>query len=835
MFPAVLSWLAVTAVPSVPGSRLPLQAIHPMQRATPSPPNGSTVAVNPPPLLWPVRDRRDVHAVRLSRDAGFPEAGTFGATGLRWAVYNPHHRLLPGTWYWQVGTVAKSGDDVAWADVLEFTVPASGRVAETSSAEVMLASCPSSHPRVLITAGELEAFRARAAGRPEAARILRDARRHVGKPLPDESSGKPKKKGNSAAQAKKFANWASKALGTKMGGSVEALCRGYLISGEGGFAEEAVRRALHVAGWDPNGVSRVNDFSDGACLRAMALAYDTCYERLGDEQRELLRAGITARAGRFFGRWRNSLEARPFHAHVWQHILHDFTYAAFATVGEIPEADAWASYVYEIWLARFPLMGGGDGGWANGTNYFGTNFKTLVSIPSFFRRLTGVDLFEHPWYQAVPGFMSTVWPPGSASIGFGDGSEKQRHGPSLGWLAFCDAVSRETGNARGAGYVGEALGGDFDRLQADRNLGWHRLRTGEGTPRPAPQGPDGLPRARAFRDIGVVAMHSRLDDTERNLMVGLRSSPYGSYNHAHANQNSFVVLLGGERLFFHTGYYIAYGDKHFSGWYKHTRGHNAVLIDGKGQAMGTTEGYGWIPRFLDGTRISACTGDASNAYAADAGLLGWRRHVVLLRPDKVVVYDVLDADHEARWDWLLHSDRELTVDAASQSLTGTARAGRGRVTLYASGPLDLSVDTRFDPPALNWRGSKDKQGEPVDYPDQWHATVTPRGRCGSVRFLTLIATDEGKGAAVDLPSRDENGIAFGDWMVRAELDPKAPAGLAVDHRDGLASLSVDAGPVTVAGKQYGTAGAPVSLLVEQTAGGTVVQQAVDELPVAARR
>ena len=41
----------------------------------------------------------------------------------------------------------------------------------------------------------------------------------------------------------------------------------------------------------------------------------------------------------------------------------------FTVYGELPEADAWMDYCYNLWLARFPGLNK-DGGWHNGDSYF---------------------------------------------------------------------------------------------------------------------------------------------------------------------------------------------------------------------------------------------------------------------------------------------------------------------------------------------------------------------------------------------------------------------------------------------------------------------------------
>ena len=95
------------------------------------------------------------------------------------------------------------------------------------------------------------------------------------------------------------------------------------------------------------------------------------------------------------------------------------------------------------------------------------------------------------------------------------------------------------------------------------------------------------------------------------------------------------------------------GDPHFLGWYKHTQGHNGVLIDGHGQPF-SDGAFGWIPRNIQGEQISYAVGDASYAYSGivdgkeiDHGMKLFRRHYLMLRPSIIIIYDELEADHAA--------------------------------------------------------------------------------------------------------------------------------------------------------------------------------------------
>ena len=809
--------------------------IHPQVRVSPAPAGGRAVVVNPPSLLWPVDRRRIVrYSVRLAQDREFPPAKTIGTDGLLWAIFNAHTQLAAGRWYWRYAAMVK-GKRAEWSDVHGFDVPASARDFVTPPSAEMLATVPKSHPRVLIAASELDAFRGRAAGSAEAEVILRRAKAALGKPLRTEESGRARRTGSSQRQAKKFATWASKGLGGKMSGAVSSLARAYLLTGDEQLGRDAVRYAVHVAGFDPDGVTsnRVSDFADGSCLRAMALAYDSCFALLTDDEKSKLRDGIYARGHRMFHNWRNNLEAMVFNAHVWQHILHQFAEAAFATVGEIPEADQWAAYVYELWQARVPLLGGADGGWANGNNYFGTNYVTLIAIPTFFERLTGVSFFSHPWYRNTPYYLLYTWPPGSLCDGFGDGGERRGMTPTSR-IGFADVLSREFQDPTAAWYADACLRALDKTIASDGSFAWRRLcAPADRKPPIAPEALE-LPQARAFRDIGVAAMHTDLANTPRNLMVAFRSSPYGSFNHMHADQNSFNILFAGKRLLHSTGYYIAYGDDHFKGWYKHSRGHNTVLIDGKSQPFGA-EAYGWIARFLHGERISYCLGDASKAYG-DAGLKRFRRHLVLLRPGTVVVYDDLEADRPAAWQWLLHSPEEMSVEPGKQRLCAAAESARCQVDLFGSTPLRTAVVSRFDPPALNWRKIKDKQGNVVEFADQWHATVEPNQRTEVMRYLAIIqvqSADDRDGLAQPVQG-DDGWIEVGAWLVSGELDASKKASLEIGSTDGSAALVADRRQTTVRGKTYEADDASSTILVEVQEDKITVQMTADELPEAAR-
>ncbi len=741
----VLSCLLLTAATG--GAAEDGQPLHPVTLAAPVPDREVSVQVNPPSLRWPVaKGSRVRYAIRLSQDPTFAAPETIRETELRWAMFNPHQRLAPGTWHWQFAVIAKPGGEPAWSPIQHFRVEAAARTFVTPPAAQMLAGVAATRPRILLAEPTPD---------PAARReLLKRAERLAAKPLPAPDDANAKDEGKTEFERKNFAKWASKGFAGDILQPVKELVRAYRLTGDRRFGAAALKYGLFVAGLDPAGATshRVSDFADGACIQAMAQVYDGCHDLMTPAERRQVRQALTLRTSAFFASALNNLEVKIFNAHIWQHILMQATESALTLIGDEPEAATWLAYVYELWIARFPTLSATDGGWANGISYFGTNFATMQEMPTLLGKLSGVDFFDHPWFRQTPYYQLYCWPPGSASDGFGDGAERSDP-PADARGRFVEELGRHFGDPYALWYAEKVRG---------------RL---EGTA-VKPVSPRDLPQARAFWDVGIVSMHSDLAVVPGDLMVGFRSSPFGAYNHMHRDQNSFNLNFGGARLFVGSGYYIGYGDDHFTGWYTQTKAQNSVLIDGVGQVAGP-EGFGGLRAFEDSGDTSTCVGDASHAYGEKAGLRTFRRHLLLLRPSTLIVYDELEADHRARWDWLLHSPQRLTM--VEGTLRGENSRALTRVDVYASAPLAMKIDTRFDPPAGNWRNKK-SGGQILEYPDQWHFSATPETPQERLRVLAVIQVQARESAApLPAPQWADGAVAVGKWRVQAEMDPAKPA------------------------------------------------------------
>lgn len=873
-----------------PGEKtLHLEAVYPVWLQHAKPADGIEVKKNPPALLWPMAEESQAaesqgvsleqrqqgrsegirYSVRLSQKPDFPDDATISAQDIQWAMFNPHRKLETGNWYWKY-SVKKADTELQWSETYSFVVTDKASVFETPTPDEMLERIPDSHPRIMATADEINKLRRCFKNSPEAQKVVKRAESHIGAEILRQDWSPQAEKLQIKGQAKvQLRNLHTRYLGIRLRYVVTDMSMAYLLTGRQKYADEAIRLAMKIAGWDPNGITAKSDFCDGSCLSAMAVVYDTCYDSLSEQQKKLLRKNIKIRANHFYPHFVNRLESRVIENHAWQLLLRYLHQAGLALLGEEPQARLWLAYPYELWLARFPVLGGDDGGWANGNWYLGVNYNSMIYFADIFSKYTGSNFYEHPWFRNVADFLIYTQPPNSYSSGFGDGHENNKI-QRRNRVAFADILARKYNDQKTAWYVDRSLEEAGSRLSYDRDLQWYRLVCHCNTDDVSPKRPD-LPQAHLFGNIGEAAMHTDITDTANNLMLTFRSSPYGCFGHMHANQNAFNILYGGKPLFYSSGYYTSFADKFNFLCYRHSRAHNTVLADGFGQALGV-EGYGWIPRWLHGKQITYCLGDASNAYGpiksefwlrffkdhgvqpgkesgyGDSGLKRFRRHLVMLRPSVIVVYDELEADHDVEWSWLLHSPSGIRHHPVRSRLTCRTETAQSQVDIFASEDLKTDTHDRFFIPAVNWmkKTVEDpffppaidwpedmpldwEKEKPVTYSNQWHAEVNSADKSPRMRYLAVIQVKplEDKSGLKNPVVADDGWIQVDNWKIRAELDIDKNASLEICNSNGTAGVAFGKSSVTVAGKNYTAETEGSTLLVEVIDGKTVKQETVD--------
>ena len=810
-------------------------------RATPSPLDKAVVADRAVSFQWPLQTEQEVttgfdgmeeekktgkidksklrYVLRYSKDPSF-KSGTIEVE-TRWPFFNPEKDLAPGVWHWQYGYVNNGKKE--WGTKQQFTVKANPDKFCPPSLKELLAKVPQEHPRVWLDKKDWKDFINRSMSKPERKLYLTRADKILRTPMKsvnDIKVGMAKELKN-AVQRKAMLTRESRRIIDKEEINIDILIRAYLLTKDLKYGDEAVKRVKEMSTWGSS-KNVVGDFNHATILSVCSQAYDSLHDLLDEPTKKQLLDVIREYAGEMYADYNNHLENHIADNHVWQMTLRIFTMAAFSVYGDLPEADAWVDYCYNLWLARFPGLNK-DGAWHNGDSYFHVNIRTLVEVPYLYTRWTGFNYFADPWYQGNVMYTIYQQPPFSKSGGNGSGHQEKLtpYGVRVG---YADAIARMTGNTYAADYVRIILKKNKNIMNKDcmgkaGGLAWFRLMCDK--PLPEGKGLADLPFGYVFPQSGLASFSTSLANTNRSAMISFRSSPYGSTSHAIANQNAYNTFFGGQSLFYSSGHHMAFVDRFSLFCERSARAHNTILVNGMGQRIGT-EGYGWIPRYYVGKNIGYVVGDASNAYgkvisplwqkraqAAEIELTpenGWddvplktfRRHIVELgKTGYTFIYDELEADEPVTWSYLLHTViNPMSVDRDTPNcvhIQATNDKGASDAYLYSTGELKTDTTSQFFVPAVNWLKA-DANGKFEKYPNHWHFTATS-GKSKVYRFMTIINThaktkDGDKPVAKPQPMKDGK-LRIGSWVIKANISAEGAPSFQIFSRKEGEDLRID--------------------------------------------
>lgn len=742
-----------------------LSEYHQKTRTVPYPRIQNELFINPAPLIVPQNmKKKDLLQFELSSTADFAAGTTEMSEPLEWNMWNCHHALKPGRWYWRFRDVNLLGGTGSWSETYSFEVKGTETEFVTPEWSKFAQNVPSGTNRIYCYVNDrLADARRTASSHPEYASLLSRAKASV-------------KVDYNTRLSTLYANH------EQLYQHVEQLGQAYLLTGDISYADKL--KALLQAMIDkPCSTSALSDnFTRSGVAYAHAAVLDLLGDNLPASLAESARQFVGAQVKYFYSRSIGYEENHIFDNHFWQMNMRRMFGAALVLYerSEYPEAAKLVEYIYELWTARAPASGfNRDGVWHNGTSYFATNAKTLAYMPLLLGHVTGADFTAHPWYMNAGRALAYTIPASGENPGFGDGSEK-RTSTTRAVASFADFLARTTGDSYASWYATTCI----DLVHDDWDMRLYRMcNSGSYTGTK----PVNTPLLTWYRDAGEVTMHSDLTNVSSDLSIGFRSSQYGSGSHTTASQNAFNLLYGGKVVFRSSGYYQNFSDAHNLLSYRHSRAHNTILVNGIGQPY-DVRAYGRILRAGCTSGMAYALGDASHAYCGitedpmwvenfrkagveqsvangfgNTPLTRYYRHVAMVEPGVMVIYDELEASQAACWDWLLHSPVQFNIDKTAGTLTteNTAAGVRCRVTLMTSSDADLSQTSRFfQPPATTG----------PDYPDQWHFTARIDGK-ERVRVLAVIQPVSRSQRFTDVKTAGDGVWTMGDWTITAEMNP----------------------------------------------------------------
>lgn len=768
-------------------------------RKVPYPQQEHTIYLNPAPLIVPCTLKQsDFLQFNLSMDKNFEDGHSILSKPVPWCVFNPHQILNSGVWYWRFRSVSKSGEEMPWSQTYSFTVTDDTPKFATPPFSTFFKNIPEEYSRIYcFLKDNLEEARKKVRSHPEFEAMIDDGRNALSM--------------NYANDTKPYSRI------THMAEDCDNLNTAYQMLQRDLYADKMVKNVRCLLSAEPDPKVIANDFNAGELVYTLACTYENCFDRFTSKEQKQIETIIMNTISQYYtSRILGREENMFFDEHFWQFSFRHFLQGALVLYDKYPLAKEYLEYSYELWTSRAPASGfNRDGSWHNGANYFSANAVSLAYVATLFSYLTRTDFLQHPWYKNAGLGLAYCWQPGALSSGFGDGHEKTNSKPLRIRSAFADFLARDTGDTYATWYSSVN-----DRYKTESETRLYRMASGKQRPVQT-QLPTDTPKAVWFKDCGEMIANTDLNNLKENISLSFHSSPFGSGNHTHSNQNAFNLHYGGEAVYRAVGHYMKFDDPHNLLSYRNTRAHNSLLVDGIGQPF-TQRANGYIVRMFNGEHISYALGDASNAYCGiseinywkqafaenkleqspengfgETALKKYRRHIFLLHPNTVVIYDELEAEKAVHWDWLLHSPTRFNIDETAAILTteNKERHFKSVARLFSEQKCNITQTDQYAAPP-NQKNAE--RGE--DFTNPWSLTAS-FGPSKANRILTIIQIEADGKRAVEIV-RNGKQLQCGDWTVEAELNTKRPASLYILNTKNKATFSFGRKKTMINGQSY---------------------------------
>lgn len=727
--------LAAALPAAAPKAPKGFPSVRPDRGSFSRPLEGEVVDLSPPGFSWWRAAARGQATYRL-KIADERGRVAYESPRLEDPVHVPTQVLPEGRYTWTVDALDARGQKFDTFGPRNFSV-ARGAIAQPwVPAKELLARVPAAHPRILFPKAQLAEIRATlTTTRREAFEALRrsaDSALKLRVPPEPNYDKLPTKAEQRLGYHKSFGEMRR----YHTSGMVN-LALMYALSGDRKYGEHAKALLLGAAEWDPEGISSImSPFGDEIGLglvKSEAHTYDWIHDLFSPAERAKARQMLIARADQMLRRLeRRDYLVSPEESHAGR--LPGYLLEHAIALAEEPRAAVWLDYGLRAMTTVHPHWAGFDGGWAEGMSY-GLSYNTTSMAPmEALRVATGFDLWQRPAHRKLRNFFVYNTSPVGEIFGFGDSFDSPVAGRASalrGLLEFHaqryqDPLVRgwvELLRARGGGDVETAV---LPALMLPTTI--------------QPASPAALPPDAVFHGVGWAALHSQLANPAEDLMVMFKSSPYGGVSHSYCDQNGFAILKGGKALATPGGSrYPQHGSPFHTEYTQQTHAQNAILVNGQGQVRAGVGHGGRIAGFESTPHLGYVCGDAAAAYG---GLLKVaRRHVLLVRPDVVIIVDDLEAPAPAKFEWLMHAFDALELNEAAQTFVSRRGGEAMQVRLVTSDRMRFTQSNEW--PVAPRKGFPTASApEPVK---RWHFSASTSDAAAARRIAAVMMVGAGGG------------------------------------------------------------------------------------------
>ena len=455
-----------------------------------------------------------------------------------------------------------------------------------------------------------------------------------------------------------------------------------------------------------------------------ALGYDSIYDFLSEQERKtiarsMVRLGIKPTLDDWI------LGEKRIHAldsmgHNWWSVCVSMAgLAALSLLDDVPEAADWAERVSQVFPEFFNYKGNVLQNKTANFDEKGAFYESLsyadyalreyllfrLAYSNVFGKLSAPDI---PLLEKVGDFFIHACYPASddiMSVNFGDSNL----------------------NATGARTIRMLLANGYDAPEYH----WYLSRTDSGLNdpvglvyyelNPRESLPNDFTRSMLYQDIGWAVLRSSWQDDA--TMLAVKSS--FAWNHAHPDAGSFILFHRGRPLIIDSGN-CSYSRREYTSYYRHSKAHNVILIDGHGQNpedcgngdRGTVT-PGRIHKLIDKAGLRYVFADAT-------GPTSWKfsrnyRHFLLIG-DAILIFDDVRTHEAGRLEWLLHYQDKADRQGSRIILSN----GDARAVMLSLFPEEIKVTEK--------KGLKDHDPDT----EVTYLALSPKEAGQESKFITAV-------------------------------------------------------------------------------------------------
>ena len=655
-------------------------------------------------LTWDIECARDGNVVYTARDVEFN-------------VHCPPKTFGAGRCSWRYRGRDREGNLTGWSKTRTFRIAAGAAVLPLPPRDELLARIPRTHPRLFLRPENLPELRRLVQGqmKKQYAKLVEQCDRILADPPP--TNEPPKYPPGMVRKSEEWRKlwWGNRTYTIKALNGAATLAFTRLLGGPEEYGQEAKRILLECAKWDPKGSTgyRYNDEAGMPYNYYFARTYTFVNDLLTDDEKALCRKVMKVRGEEMYRHLYPRHLWKPYASHsnrAW-HFLGE---VGIAFLGEIEEADDWVWFATNVFFNVYPVWSDDDGGWHEGSSYWSSYIGRFTWWADVMREAMGINAYDKPYFSKIGYYAMYLLPPGKVGGGFGDLTARKR---ARNYVPLMSILAAQAQNPHWQWYV-EQLGGP---VSSGGYIGFLRGQL----PKVAAKAPDELPTSRLFAGTGQACLNSDLKDATDSVQLGLKSSPFGTQSHGYESNNSFLLWAYGKRLLIRSGYRDIYGSAHHRNWMWSTRSTNCITVNGLGQRKHTARAQGRITAFETTPAIDAVIGDAGDSYEPEAGVRLFKRAILFVKPDIVIVYDRLKTNEPATFEYWLHAVNEFDLGTGNMVNIKNGDVGC-QISFHCRTPLSFEQTNEYDPnprPRITLR--------------EWHLTARTKHEDKEMEFITV--------------------------------------------------------------------------------------------------